>query len=65
MLKKLASDATLKIAATACASSKVVEGNIADIFRDINEYSFNWTKVSRENYIKKDFTDVFKNYINN
>ena len=59
------SQETLNIAATACASSKVVEGNVAEIFRDINEYAFNWSKASRENYIKKDFSDVFKNYINN
>ncbi len=63
MLNK--SEETLKIAATACASSKVVEGNIGEIFKDINEYAFNWTKLSRESYIKKDFSDVFKNYINN
>ena len=63
MLNK--SEETLKIAASACASSKVVEGNAAEIFKDINEYAFNWTKINRENYIKKDFTDVFKNYINN
>ena len=63
MLSK--SEETLKIAASACAPSKVVEGNAAEIFKNINEYAFNWTRISRENYIKKDFTDVFKNYINN
>ncbi|MCF0148297.1 MAG: PH domain-containing protein [Clostridium sp.] len=59
------SEESLKIAATACASSKVVEGNIGEIFKNINEYAFNWTKLTRETYIRKDFTDVFKNYINN
>lgn len=59
------SEETLKIAATACSSSKVGEGNIGEIFKSINEYAFNWIKLTRETYIKKDFTDVFKNYINN
>jgi len=63
MLKK--SEETLTIAAKACASSKVVEGDASEIFKNINEYAFNWTKTNRENYIKKDFTEVFKNYINN
>ncbi|NMA84065.1 MAG: hypothetical protein GX962_09405, partial [Epulopiscium sp.] len=40
-------------------------GDASEIFKNINEYAFNWAKTSRENYIKKDFTEVFKNYINN
>lgn len=63
MLKK--SEETLTIAANACRSGKVAEGDASEIFKNINEYAFNWTKTNRENYIKKDFTEVFKNYINN
>lgn len=63
MLEK--SQETLNIAANACASSRIVEGDAFDLFKKINEYSFNWIKESRSTYIQKDFADVFKNYINN
>lgn len=63
MLKK--SEESLSIAANACKSGKIVEGDAAEVFKKINEYAFNWTKINRENYIKKDFSEVFKNYINN
>lgn len=61
MLEK--SEKTLQVAAS--ASGKVVDGNAVEVFKDINEYAFNWIKENREIYIKKDFSDVFKNYINN
>lgn len=63
MLKK--SEESLSIAANACKSGKIVEGDAAEVFKKINEYAFNWTKINRENYIKKDFSEVFRNYINN
>ncbi|WP_418223165.1 PH domain-containing protein [Clostridium isatidis] len=63
MLKK--SEESLSIAANACKSGKIVEGDAAEVFKKINEYAFNWTKINRENYIKKDFSEIFKNYINN
>lgn len=63
MLKK--SGEVLEIAAKACGSQKLENGNLAEIFKNITEYSFEWIKQSREEYIKKDFTDIFKNYINN
>lgn len=63
MLKK--SEESLSIATNACKSGKIVEGDAAEVFKKINEYAFNWTKINRENYIKKDFSEVFKNYINN
>lgn len=56
---------SLTIAANACASSKVVNGDAAEIFKNINEYAFEWVKLNREAYIVKDFGDIFKNYINN
>lgn len=63
MLEK--AEETLTIAANACGSSRVEEGDMFNLFKKINEYSFNWIKESRTTYIQKDFTDVFKNYINN
>lgn len=63
MLEK--SEETLKISATACGSQKIDKGNLSEIFKEINEYSFEWIEISREKYIKKDFTDIFKKYINN
>lgn len=63
MLEK--SQETLNIAANACSSSKTAEGDMFNLFKSINEYSFNWIKESRETYIQKDFTEVFKSYINN
>lgn len=63
MLEK--SQETLAIAANACGSGRSDEGDMFNLFKSINEYSFNWIKESRKTYIQKDFTDVFKNYINN
>ncbi|GAB6168343.1 PH domain-containing protein [Clostridium carnis] len=63
MLQK--TEESLNIAATACSSSKIQDGDIVNLFKNINEYSFNWIKEGRKTYKQKDFTDVFKNYINN
>lgn len=63
MLEK--SEQTLQMAVTACGSHKIEKENLSDIFKEINEYSFKWIEISREKYVKKDFTDVFKKYINN
>lgn len=59
------SQETLEMAVNACGSQKLENGNLSEIFKEINEYSFKWIKSSREKYIKKDFTDIFKKYINN
>lgn len=59
------SQETLEMAVNACGSQKLENGNLTEIFKEINEYSFNWIESSREKYIKKDFTDIFKKYINN
>lgn len=59
------SEETLQIAANACGSQKLENGNLDEVFKGINEYAFQWIKASRTEYIQKDFTDVFKNYINN
>lgn len=63
MLEK--SEETLKVASEACGSSKMGNGNLAEIFKAINEYSYQWIENSREKHIRKDFTDIFKKYINN
>lgn len=59
------SQQTLNIAAQVCASQRIEQGDLEKAFVNINEYSFNWIAQSRQTYIRKDFTDVFKNYINN
>lgn len=59
------SNETLSLATSACGSSRMDNGNLVETFKAINEYSFNWIKECRNTYIQKDFTDVFKNYINN
>ncbi len=59
------SEQTLQMAASACGSQKLENGDLAEVFKGINEYAFEWIKASRDEYIQKDFTDVFKNYINN
>lgn len=59
------SEETLQMAASVCGSQRLANGDLAEVFKGINEYAFEWIKASRDRYIKKDFTDVFKNYINN
>lgn len=63
MLEK--SEETLKVASEACGSSKMENCNLAEMFKEINEYSYQWIENSREKHIRKDFTDIFKKYINN
>lgn len=45
--------------------SNRVESDIFEQFKGINEYSFEWLKSAKKEYIKKDFGDLFKKYINN
>ena len=59
------SQQTLNLAAQACGSQRFETGDLSQVFANVNEYSFNWIYKARETYIQKDFTDVFKNYINN
>ena len=59
------SEASLNFAAAACGSQRQESGNLLDHFVKVNEYSFNWMKQSRDLYIQKDFSEIFKNYINN
>ena len=57
------SEKSLELATTACQHAHLTNENLADVFEKINEYSFNFMKQSRETYIKKDFSDIFKNYM--
>ena len=59
------SEQSLSFAAAACGSQRQENGELLNNFVKVNEYSFNWIKQSRELYVQKDFTDIFKNYINN
>ncbi|TAD74168.1 MAG: hypothetical protein EA001_15885 [Oscillatoriales cyanobacterium] len=34
-------------------------------FKAINQYVFNWLKVTHESYVRKDFGEVFEKFINN
>ncbi|VYU58230.1 hypothetical protein [Clostridium tertium] len=63
MLNK--SEKTLEMAVNSCGSQRLESGNLSEVFKEINEYAFKWIESSRERYIKKDFTDIFKKYINN
>lgn len=56
---------SLNIASNLCKSAKIEQGSLSQIFKEINEYSFNWMSEARRSYVRKDFTDIFKNYINN
>ncbi len=63
MLEK--SEYTLQLSSNTCCSQRISTESLLEVFKEINEYSFEWIKSSREKYIKKDFTDIFKKYINN
>lgn len=39
--------------------------NKRDELEKVNEYVYNWLKQTKETYIKKDFSDVYKKYIEN
>ena len=38
-------------------------GDLSQEFRQINEYSFNWIRSCRNEYIQKDFTNIFEKYL--
>ncbi len=59
------SQQTLNLAAQACGSQRVEQGDLSQVFANVNEYAFNWIFQARQTYIQKDFSNVFKNYINN
>lgn len=40
-------------------------GDLSQEFKQINEYSFNWIRSCRNEYIQKDFTNIFEKYLYN
>lgn len=40
-------------------------GNLEDHFKAINQYAFAWMKQAHETYVRKDFGEVYKKFINN
>lgn len=57
---------SLEVAAKVLTGTKhMQEVNIADTFGQVNEKAFEWLMTSRKQYIREDYTDVFKLYINN
>ncbi len=56
---------SLDTATTTLNRANKTEINITEQFDSINQYSFNWLKQAHENYVRKDFGDVFKLFINN
>ncbi|HAX73982.1 MAG TPA: hypothetical protein DCY20_10705 [Firmicutes bacterium] len=57
------SEKSLELAVSACGSMRHEQADVAQVFAQINEYSFNWMEQSKKAYAKKDFSDVFKNYM--
>ena len=55
---------TLEIAATSVGRSNC-SGDLSQEFKEVNQYTFNWINHYRNEYIKKDFSDVYEKYINN
>jgi hypothetical protein len=50
-------------AATICRSTSA--STVEEQFKAINQYAFNWLKVTHESYVRKDFGEVFEKFINN
>jgi hypothetical protein len=46
-------------------NSRTNEAQLADQFKQLTEYGFEWLKSVREQYHQKDFGAVFEKYINN
>ncbi|MFP3726568.1 PH domain-containing protein [Priestia filamentosa] len=53
------------LAATALGRVENSEENMAKSFKDLNKAAFSWLMSAREEYVIKDFGNVFKKYINN
>ncbi|OQY29820.1 MAG: hypothetical protein B6244_02340 [Candidatus Cloacimonetes bacterium 4572_55] len=44
--------------------SSIGSAPLAEQFKEVNQYSFNWLKQNHDIYIRKDFGDVFEKFIN-
>lgn len=57
---------SLEVAAKVLTGTKhMQEVNLADAFGQVNEKAFEWLMASRKEYVREDYADVFKLYINN
>ncbi|SHG50240.1 PH domain-containing protein [Ornithinibacillus halophilus] len=56
---------SLDKAVTVLQNSRTSDANLADQYKLLTEYGFDWLKSVRKEYHKKDFGDVFEKYINN
>jgi Bacterial PH domain/YvbH-like oligomerisation region len=46
-------------------NSRTDDNNLADTYKGLTDFGFNWLTSAREKYHEKDFGDVFEKYINN
>lgn len=46
-------------------NSRTDDNNLADTYKGLTDFSFNWLTSAREKYHEKDFGEVFEKYINN
>ena len=56
---------SLDVTAMSLGRTTIDSQSYLELFTAVNEYSFDWLKQAKETYIQKDFSNVFKNYINN
>ncbi|WP_043931062.1 PH domain-containing protein [Bacillus sp. EB01] len=57
--------ASLDKATTILQTSRPVDIPLADQYKQLTEFGFEWLKSTREQYHQKDFGPVFEKYINN
>jgi hypothetical protein len=57
---------SLEMAAKVLTGTKNMgEVRLVDEFVQVNEKAFDWLMSSKEKYIREDYADIFKLYINN
>ncbi|MBP1949252.1 PH domain-containing protein [Virgibacillus litoralis] len=56
---------SLAKAVTVLQHSRTSETKLAEQYKELTEFGFDWLKSIREEYHEKDFGDVFEKYINN
>lgn len=63
---KLLQYAANSLSTAASSMSRTSNPNPSETqFQAINEYAFEWMKQAHENYVRKDFAEVFAKFINN
>lgn len=56
---------SLEKAVTVLHNTRANEGQLAEQYKQLTEFGFEWLKSTRETYHQKDFGEVFEKYINN